>query len=105
VAVGEIQVDRRGPQTIVAEDLLDGREGDPLLERQGRPDMSEHGRGDLASELGAVRDPFDNLLGLTCADEPGVVQGEVRLQDGANPRGIRDDPSFAPRAVGGRPCP
>jgi len=85
VAVGEIQVDGGRRQAVVAQDLLHGRQGHPLLECQGRPGMAEHVRSDLASELGAVRDSFDDLLGLSRADEPGVVQGEIRFQDGADP--------------------
>ena len=88
----------------MAEDLLHGRQGDPLLEGQGRPGMAENVRGDLASELGAVRDPFDDLLGLTRPTNQasfrakyGSRMARTRAESGTV-RCLRREPR-------GRPCP
>jgi hypothetical protein len=96
VTVGEIQVDRGGRHAIVTEDLLHGRQGDRVLEGQGRLGMVEDAQSNLASELDTVRDSFDDLLGLARGDEPDVVQGEIGFQDSADARREEDNPLFAP---------
>lgn len=80
VAVGEIQVDRRGRQAIVAEDLLHGRQGHPLLACQRRPGMAEHMRGDLPGELGMVRTRVD---GGTTPNSVRSQNTDKKLRDGS----------------------
>ena len=104
VAVGEIQVDRRRRQAIVAEDLLHGRQGDPLLEGQRRPGMAEHVRGDLPGELGAVGDPLDDLLGLTRPDEPSRRSGRNRVPGWRGPVRTAGRPVACSACREGPPC-
>lgn len=45
--IGEVEVDGGGGKAVMAENFLDGRERDSLLQRQGSEGMAQHMGGDV----------------------------------------------------------
>ena len=74
--VGEVEVDRRRPEAVVAQDLLHRRQADPLLQGRRGEHLSQPMRTHVLGDPRAVGHRFDDVLGTSRLDQERLLQRE-----------------------------
>lgn len=76
---GEVEVELGGGEAVMAQETLQGREGNTLLDGGDGEGVAQDVRRDLPSDPGLVGDLLDKALKGARTHAQGVVKGEVAL--------------------------
>jgi len=105
VHVGKVEVDRRGLETVVAQDLLHRRQADPLLQGHRGECVPQHVRAHVLGDSRSVGHRLDDVLGAPRLDRERLLQREVVLQERPHTAGHRHHADLGLLTVRARPCP